>query len=95
MRILIISLSIIIIFAVVLSLFAASSIVAGEHQTYEESLQWQSEHYDTSFYSTVEKNDYKVEGQDGYILHAEYLKCPAASDKYVIITHGYTDNMMN
>ena len=78
----------------ILSLFAASSIMTGERQTYEESLQWQSGHYDTSFYSAVEKNDYKVEGQDGYILHVEYLKCPEASDRYVIITHGYTDNMM-
>ena len=72
--------------------FAWLVMAGGERSTLDEAMKWQSERYDTSFYQELEKTDYTVEGYDGYILHVELLKNPDDSGKYVIITHGYSDN---
>ncbi len=61
-------------------------------QTLEGARKWQEDHYDLSWYDAIDKTDYTVESYDGYILHAQFLPCPEHSDKYMIITHGYTDN---
>lgn len=91
---------IIVILTILLVLFAAfafsmpSSIMTGERQTLDEALKWQSDHYDTSFYTDLQKTDYVVKGFEDYDLHVEYLKNPVPGTKYVIISHGYTDNRM-
>ncbi len=88
---------------IILLLFAAflaatgelgNKVVLGERQTLDASFEWQTERYDTSFYAALEKSDYTVEGEEGYVLHAQLLKNPEPSDKYVIISHGITDNRM-
>lgn len=61
-------------------------------QTLDEARQWQSERYDISWYDEMEKLDYEVAGEDGYILHTQVLVNPVPTDKYVILSHGYTDN---
>ncbi|WP_207638104.1 alpha/beta hydrolase [Butyrivibrio sp. FCS006] len=66
--------------------------MTGQRQTLEEAFDWQKDHYDTSFYDPLEKTEYTIEGHDGYVLHALFLKNPSPSDKYMIISHGYTDN---
>ena len=71
-----------------------SFIMTGKRQTPEEAFSWQSEHYDTSFYKGLEKVCYTVEGAEGYLLHAELLKCPSRGTKYMILSHGYTDNRL-
>jgi len=76
------------------SIGVASFTMTGKRQTYEEAMAWQSERYDTSFYDTLEKTDYTVESYDGYVLHVQFLKNPAPTDKYIIISHGYTDCMI-
>ena len=63
-----------------------------KRQTLEAARKWQEDHYDISWYDPLEKTDYTVESYDGYVLHAQFLKNPVPSEKYVIITHGYTDN---
>lgn len=79
--------------ALLISMLAAKfMLTAGNRQTPDEALKWQSDHYDTSFYTNGERTAYTVESYDGYILHAELLKCPEESTKYIIISHGYTDN---
>ncbi|MBP3278618.1 MAG: alpha/beta hydrolase [Butyrivibrio sp.] len=75
-----------------LSWWMAGYVMTGERQTLEEAFDWQKDHYDTSFYDPLEKTEYTITGHDGYVLHALYLKNPAPSDKYMIISHGYTDN---
>ncbi|MBP0969684.1 MAG: alpha/beta hydrolase [Oscillospiraceae bacterium] len=75
-------------------IFLASYVVNGKRQTFEEALKWQSERYDTSFYDEAEKKDYTVQGDEGYLLHVQLLKAPQESSRYVIITHGFTDNRM-
>ncbi|MBR4929061.1 MAG: alpha/beta hydrolase, partial [Oscillospiraceae bacterium] len=71
-------------------IFLASYVVNGKRQTFEEALKWQSERYDTSFYNEAEKQDYTVQGDEGYLLHVQLLKAPQESSRYVIITHGFT-----
>ena len=77
---------------VLLCIAMASFAVSGRRQTFEESMKWQSERYDTSFYGDSEKEEYTVEGDEGYLLHVQLLKAPSGSGRYVIITHGITDN---
>ena len=61
-------------------------------QTLEEARAWQEARYDLSWYDAIEKEDYIVEGEDGYRLHAQRLIHPDGADRGVIISHGYTDN---
>ena len=89
-----IALALLIIFFLIISLWLATFVMTGSRQTLNEAFAWQSEHYDTSFYASLEKKDYTVESYDGYILHAELLKNPVPTDDYIIISHGYTDNRM-
>ncbi|SEK56304.1 alpha/beta hydrolase [Ruminococcus albus] len=77
-----------------LMLWLASFVMTGKRQTIDEAMQWQSEHYDTSFYESLEKTDYTVKSFDGYELHVQFLKNPTPTDKYMLLSHGYTDNRM-
>lgn len=61
-------------------------------QTLDEAIHWQSSHYDVSWYDTFEKEKDVFTCEDGYKLHTLLLKNPKPSDRYVIISHGYTDN---
>lgn len=67
-------------------------IMTGKRQTLDEAMQWQSDHYDTSFYGTLKKTSYTITAEDGYALHAELLGNPEKSSRFVILSHGYTDN---
>ena len=69
-------------------------VMRGKRQTLEEAFAWQSDHYDTSFYEKLEKKDYTVTSEDGYTIHAELLVNPEPTAKYVILSHGHTDNRM-
>ncbi|MBQ2085779.1 MAG: hypothetical protein II464_05890, partial [Oscillospiraceae bacterium] len=53
---------------VLLCIAMASFAVSGRRQTFEEAMKWQSDRYDTSFYENSEKEDYTVEGDEGYLL---------------------------
>lgn len=70
----------------------ASLVVTGKRQSLEEALKWQSDKYDTSFYDSLTKVDYEVMGDGDYVIHTQLLKNPEETDKYMIISHGYTDN---
>ena len=76
----------------VVSLLLAHFVMNGKRPTLQEAWEWQSARYDTSFYEGLEKNDYLVSGYEGYQLHTELLKNPQPTDRYVILTHGNTDN---
>ncbi len=91
-----------IVSAIVIVLLFALLLLAGNYlcsfsmgvrrQTLDQARKWQENHYDISWYDTLEKTDYTVESYDGYILHAQFLKNPLPAKKYIIISHGYTDN---
>ena len=70
----------------------ASFSMTIRRQTLPEARAWQEKHYDLSWYDPLEKTDYTVRSFDGYELHAQLLKNSASSTRYVIISHGITDN---
>ena len=57
-----------------------------------EVRKWQEEHYDLSWYDGWEKENYTVPSFDDYILHVQRLVNPAETGRYVLISHGYSDN---
>ena len=87
-------LGVIILLFIAFSFWLPSFIMTGNRQTLDEAFQWQSERYDTSFYRDLKKTDYTVKGFDDYVLHVEFLENPEPSEKYIILSHGYTDNRM-
>ncbi len=76
--------------------YLAKFSMTGKRQTLEEARAWQEAHYDLAWYDALEKTDYTVKSEDGYVLHAQFLKNPAAADpaRYIILSHGYTDNRL-
>ncbi len=92
--ILIVTLAVLFAFFCAFAFWLPSFVMTGKRQTLEEAFAWQSERYDTSFYQELEKSDYTVAGYEGYELHVELLKNPSPTTKYVILSHGYTDNRM-
>ena len=70
----------------------ADYVMRVKRQSLEDAIAWQSDHYDTSFYDKLEKKDYLVSAEDGYKLHAQLLVNPNPTDRYVILSHGHTDN---
>ena len=62
------------------------------HHPLEDSRAWQEHHYSLSWYDSMEKTDYTVACPDGYVLHAQFLPNPTPTDRYVLISHGFTDN---
>ena len=85
-------LCILLILFAALTLWLPSFVMNGKRQTLDEAMAWQSDHYDTSFYTQMDKKQYTVQSSDGYLIHAELLPNPASCGKYVILSHGYTDN---
>ena len=69
-------------------------VTHGTRYTLEEAWAWQSERYDTSFYQALDKTKYTVQSYDGYELTVELLKNPEPTSKYVIFSHGNSDNRL-
>ena len=88
----VIAVALLLIAAAALAFHIAGTAMAGRRQTLEEARDWQERHYDLSWYDPLEKEDYTVAGEGGYVLHTQLLKNPAAAGRFVIISHGYTDN---
>ena len=42
------------------------------------------------WYDPLEKTDYTVTSYDGYVLHAQFLKNPGDTNRYVILSHANT-----
>ena len=90
--ILIIILVVLLIMTAAFGFYGAGYSLNIRRQTLEESRTWQENHYDLSWYDPLEKTDYTVTSYDGYVLHAQFLPNPDRSSKYIIISHGYSDN---
>ena len=84
--------TILLIVLIVMGFFLAKYSMTGKRQTLEEARAWQEEHYDLSWYDPLEKTDYTVTSYDGYVLHAQFVKNPKKTTRYILISHGYTDN---
>ena len=87
-------LGVLLVIFVAFAFWLPSFIMTGNRQTLKEAFDWQTDHYDTSFYQDLEKTDYTVKGFEDYELHVQFLKNPNPTTKYIILSHGYTDNRM-
>ena len=94
MTVFLIILCVLLIAFLLLAFWLPSYVMTGHRQTLDEAFRWQSERYDTSFYETLNKTDYTVSGFEGYQLHVQFLENPNPAGKYIILSHGYTDNRM-
>ena len=61
-------------------------------QTLDEAYEWQASHYDLTWFDRESLKPYTVRGYEGYSLKTFLIPAPKPSDRYVIISHGYTDN---
>ena len=84
--------AVLVLIVLVLGWFLSGYSMKINRQSLEEARKWQEEHYDISWYDGLEKTDYTVQSYDGYVLHAQLLKNPTPTHRYVLISHGYTDN---
>ena len=77
---------------VILSFYLSFYSMRIKRQSFEEAKRWQADHYDISFYDALEKTDYTIKSYDGYVLPVQLLINPNPTDRYILISHGYTDN---
>lgn len=91
-KVLMVAVALLVALVVLITLLLAHFVMNGKRPTLEEAWEWQSARYDTSFYGGLQKTDYLVAGYDGYELHVQLLTNPNPTDRYVILTHGNTDN---
>ena len=84
--------AVVIALMIAVGFFFASSSMSIRRQTLDEARKWQEDHYDLSWYDPLDKTDYQVTRYDGYVLNVEMIRNPEASDKLILLSHGYTDN---
>lgn len=89
---LVIVIVILLVLVAVLGYSLAGTLTRIRRQMLDEARAWQEAHYDLSWYDPLEKTDYTVSSSDGYMLHVQLLKNPDDTNRFVIISHGYTDN---
>lgn len=87
----IILLILILLIFVLLPLFLMFWVTRPRLYTAERSISAVKEHGLYDPFDTVEKEALSIPSYDDYLLHGLYIK--NNSDKYVIITHGWMDNM--
>ena len=75
------------------SYMTMKEMLGGKRQTYEEAIAWQKEHHDLSWFDESRAVFYTINGFEDYPLHAMFYPCPEPSDRYMILTHRYTDNL--
>lgn len=92
MKIFLIVVGVLVALTCVLTLAIGYIVMNGKRPTLDEAWEWQSARYDTSFYKDLQKTDYVVDSFDGYKLHAHLVHNPKPTNRYVILTHGNTDN---
>ena len=76
----------------ILSLAIAKFMMTGKRKTLEEAYTRQTDRYDTTYYDVLKKTDYTVKGYRDYELHVQFVENSTPTDRYIILTHGYTDN---
>ena len=92
MLIIIIVIVVLVVLLIAAGFFFAGRIMAIKPCSLEEARAWEEQHCDLSWYDSMEKKDYTVKSYDGYVLHAQFLKNPGDTNRFVIISHGNTGN---
>ncbi len=77
----------------VISYNLAKSITMPKTLTLDEERKWIEENNLLGSFDTYEKQDYKIEGYNGYTINAQLVKSKDNnSNKYVIVSHGFRSN---
>lgn len=90
MKILFIILLVIAILAVLFFSALATYVVHPKRHTLESSRQIEEKNGLWGDFDSLESTSYLISSYDGYELHAQFFPAPAPSDRYVILSHGYT-----
>jgi len=76
----------------VVSYIMAKNIVFPNCQTLEGEMKWEKERNLWGDFDSYNKNEYTVEGKDGYVLRVMKIDTCPDSNKFIIISHGFTSN---
>lgn len=90
MEILFTLLGIILIIALVFFCGLATYVVHPRRHTLESSRACEDKQGLIGDFDTLESTHYTIISYDGYELSAQFVPAPEKSDKYVILSHGYT-----
>ncbi|MBD3949996.1 alpha/beta hydrolase [Tuanshanicoccus lijuaniae] len=77
---------------IVTSIRFSRNIALPNVSSLEKEMQWEKEHHLWGDFDSYEKKAYTVKGYQDYQLNVVLVKAAVPSDKYVIISHGYTAN---
>jgi alpha-beta hydrolase superfamily lysophospholipase len=92
---LIVLIAIIVVLAVLIYVAAgyfARSTALPKGMTLDQEMAWEKEHGLWGEYDSYDKENYTVEGKDGYVLHCTFIRAEEESKKFMILTHGFTSN---
>ncbi|MBQ8813743.1 MAG: alpha/beta hydrolase [Lachnospiraceae bacterium] len=90
MNFFLILISVILFLAVLFFSALATYVVHPKRHTLESCRAEEERHGVFGDFDSLVSAPYLIQSHDGYELHAEFFAAPEPSDKYVIITHGYT-----
>ena len=88
--ILIIILGLFIVFSVVAAVALSRMVAYPKWITIPDEIKYEKEKGMWKNFDELEKEEYILNSYDGYELHMLYIPAEEKSDKYVIISHGYT-----
>jgi pimeloyl-ACP methyl ester carboxylesterase len=88
--ILIIILGLFIVFSVVAAVALSRMVAYPKWITIPDEIKYEKEKGMWKNFDEIEKEEYILNSYDGYELHMLYIPAEEKSDKYVIISHGYT-----
>ncbi len=83
-------LGLIIIFIIAVSVILARTTARPHRISIEGEIQYEKEHGMWKNYESLKKEEYKINSYDGYELNMIYVPAEKESNKYVIISHGYS-----
>ena len=80
----------VLILVAALSAFLARFLVFPPRLSFEETFEEEKKKNYIRDYDRTKNTLYEVESFDGYVLHAELIRADKPSDRYVILSHGYS-----
>lgn len=81
---------IIVLILIVVGILLVNYVTLPKRTSLEEAINYSKEHDYWKDFDSYEKETVEIKSYDGYMLHGMILK--NEGKKFVIITHGYTDN---
>ncbi len=78
------------VFTAVVSVMLAKMVAWPKRISIPDEIKYEKEHGMWKDFDSFPKEDYTISSFDGYELHMLYVPAPEKSDKYVVISHGYS-----